>query len=737
MFVKKTLLALWLVAGNLSLFAQPYFNLDVSVPVSKNGTALRNAWVGGHNNCQFSTIDIDMNGVDDLLVFDRTGNKITTYLNRGTADNVDYEFTPGYRSYFSFIHDWVLLRDYNCDGKKDIFTYSNGGVDIYKNTSDPSYGVQFTKVVTELESLYDTTYITLFITPVDIPTIIDLDGDRDMDILTFDVGGTSMELHKNLSMEKYGTCDSLDFELTDECWGHFEEDANSFLVTLGVSCKRDNIPTPPPSHFDLNSLHAGSCSTGFDNDGDGDIDLLVGDIAFKSMNLLSNGGTPTVANITQQDVTFPSYDTPIDLHVFPCGFYEDMNNDSKRDLILSPSRPNISQNANSIWYYKNTGTDASPIFEFQQNNLLQDNMIEVGEGSYPSFYDVDNDGLVDLLVGNYGYFSSTGSYPSKVAYYRNNGTSTNPSFELITDDFTNLSNAGIKALVLTFGDIDGDNVDEMIIGDLDGKLYLYENSASPGQPANFSLQTPAYQSIDVGNNATPQLFDVDGDNLLDLVIGEKNGNVNYYRNTGSSSSPTFTLVTDDFGGIDVRVPGSTLGYSAPHMFKYNGQLRLIAGSEAGNIFMYKDIDNNLNGTFTLVSNNYLNIKEGVRTAITGADINNDGHTDIVIGNYAGGVTYFRGDTVFNPPIGIVETNSKLELNIYPNPAKSTLTLEYTNSGNKLNVEVFNLAGTNVLSRQIFGTEKTQLDISNLAEGFYILRASDDTNLVSKKFIITR
>ncbi len=735
MIVKKTLLALWLSMGFLSLFAQPFFNLDVSIPVSENGNTLRNAWVGGHNNCQFSTIDIDLNGVEDLLVFDKTGNKATTYLNRGTANNVDYEYAPGYRSYFSFIHDWVLLRDYDCDGKKDIFTYSNGTMAIYKNTSDPSYGLQFTLMVDELESLYDTNIITLFILPVDIPTIVDVDKDGDLDILTFDVGGIFMELHKNMSMEKYGTCDSLDFELTEECWGHFEEDANSFLVTLGVSCKRDAVYTPPPSDFALNTRHSGSCSVGFDNDGDDDIDLLVGDIAFKNMNLLTNGGTTAVADITSQDINYPSYDTPIDEHVFPCAYYEDMNNDGKRDLIVSPSRPNISENANSIWYYKNNGTDSSPVFEFQQENLLQDDMIELGEGAYPSCYDVDNDGLTDLLVGNYGYFNSNGTYPSKVAYYRNNGSASAPSFELITDDFTNLSSTGIRAITPTFGDIDDDGVDEMIVGDFDGRLHLYENSASQGQPANFSLQAPAYQSIDVGANAIPQLFDVDDDGLLDLIIGEKNGNLNYYRNTGNAGIPSFTLITDDFGGVDVRVQGSTLGYSAPHMFKYNGELRLIVGSESGNIFFYENIDNNLAGEFTLVSNNYLNIDEGIRTVITGADVDNDGYYDLVIGNYAGGVTFFKGDSVFNPPIGMVEAQENLELNIYPNPTNSLLTVEYNT--NNLNIEIYNLAGSSVFSKQITATEKTQIDISKLAEGFYILRASDGTSLISKKFVIAR
>lgn len=733
MFLKNTSLVLGLIIAATSLSAQPFFNLDVTVPVTENSTQLKNPWAGGHNCAQVSTIDLNLDGIEDLLVFDKVGNKPTTYLNNGTANTVDYEFTPAYRQYFSFAHDWVLLRDYNCDGKKDAFAYNDGSISIYKNTSDPTYGVQFTKVVQDLKSLYDTNLITLFIIPVDIPTIADIDNDGDLDILTFNVGGTFLEWHKNMSMENYGTCDSLEYVLAEECWGHFEEDANSFLVTLGTSCKRDNINSLPPTHVDISGLHTGSCSMGFDNDGDGDFDVLISDISFKSMNLLTNGGDVNNANMIAQDVTFPSYDTPIDANLFPAAFYEDMNNDGKRDLVASPSRPNISENFNSVWYYENKGTDDAPIFEHQQKNFLQDGMIEVGEGAYPTFYDVDNDGLIDLLIGNYGYFASSGTYPSKVAYYRNTGTSTSPAFKLVTRDFTNLSTTGLKAMSVTFGDIDDDDVDEMIVGDFDGKLHMYENSASPGQPANFSLQSPNYQSIDIGANATPQLFDVDGDGLLDLLIGEKDGNINYYRNTGSAVAASFTLITNSFGGVDVRLPGTTLGYAAPQMIKYNGELRLLVGSEAGNMFMYTNIENNLSGNFTLVSNKYLGIWEGIRSIIAATDIDNDGLTDIVIGNYTGGVTFFKGGNTFNPPIGIVERPTGLDLNLYPNPANATLNIGY--KGKKLSIDVYDLAGTKVLSTQLSSAGVSSISTAELAEGFYILHATNGVNAVSKKFVV--
>ncbi|HEU4719052.1 MAG TPA: FG-GAP-like repeat-containing protein, partial [Bacteroidia bacterium] len=100
-----------------------------------DGGQLRNPWSGGHNYCQLSEIDLNGDGIKDLFVFDRSGNKITTYINLGTPNQVDYVLAPEYVSRFPLMHDWCLLRDYNCDGKEDIFTCSIAGFAIYKNVS--------------------------------------------------------------------------------------------------------------------------------------------------------------------------------------------------------------------------------------------------------------------------------------------------------------------------------------------------------------------------------------------------------------------------------------------------------------------------------------------------------------------------------------------------------------------------------------------------------------------------
>jgi len=292
------------------------------------------------------------------------------------------------------------------------------------------------------------------------------------------------------------------------------------------------------------------------------------------MPMLINGGTSVNANssMISQDSLFPSYDIPIDLRVFPAAFYEDVTNDGNRDLIICPNTDNQSEDDNSVHYYLNTGTDSNPIFLFQQDNFLQDQMIDVGTGSTPTLFDHNSDGLLDIVLSNFGaYDKITDTHIPSISLFENTGTITKPAFNLVTTDYMNLSTSGIeKNMIPTFGDLDGDGDEDMIIGDYNGVLHYFTNTAGAGNTANFSLTTPQMTdidalTIDVGLHAAPTLIDLDSDGDLDLVVGERNGNLNYYENT-STSSPAFNHITDSLGHVRVQYLGSSVGMSVPRFF---------------------------------------------------------------------------------------------------------------------------------------------------------------------------
>ena len=91
-----------------------------------NAGSLKYPWTGGLNSCQYGSIDLNGDGIRDLVIFDRHGNRILPFINDGTPGLNGYSFHPEYVKYFPDLHDWVIFKDYDYDGNQDNLTYSSG-----------------------------------------------------------------------------------------------------------------------------------------------------------------------------------------------------------------------------------------------------------------------------------------------------------------------------------------------------------------------------------------------------------------------------------------------------------------------------------------------------------------------------------------------------------------------------------------------------------------------------------
>ncbi|CAN5282002.1 hypothetical protein BH09BAC5_BH09BAC5_06210 [soil metagenome] len=721
--------------------AQSIFVRADSVPVFVDSLQLLNPWAGGINSAQFSDIDLNQDGAPDLFIFDRSGNKITTYINGGTANQVDYKFDASYVPLFPRLKNWVILRDYNCDGKMDIFTAFSGnqsGIAVWKNISNTTNGLQFQLIADSLISDFtpNSTQISqiIAVSNQDIPAIRDVDGDGDLDILTFDPSGVRVEYHRNMSKELYGVCDSLVYRLESGCWGEFSEDFSGASVTLFAPCAP--VPIGESSPENVFRLHSGSCLECIQLQNDSDQDLLLGDLNSLHIKYLENGGTNTFAQMDMVDDSFPSYDTSLRMNFFPCAFHLDVNNDGKKDVIISPNSPYSAENHHSSWYYENINSDSNVIVTYADNSFMQNTMIDLGESAYPVFYDYDGDGDKDLFIGNYGYYPISGVYITGISLYKNIGNSTTPIFNLETTDFAHVHTSlpFLVGTALTFGDLDGDGDKDMLLGDFSGRLTWFRKNAGP--PDNFSAYQTNYQGIDVGNNATPQLIDVDRDGKIDLLIGETSGNINYYRNTGTASAPVFTLITSNFGNISVNEPNYSTGFSAPFMYDSSGTYIMLVGSERGWINRYDDIDGNLAGSFIRTDSNYVSTYEGGSVTVGATDINNDGLQDVIIGNLAGGVALFYGYSTVTTE---VSTNFILpSFNLFPNPVNDHLTVFINERSNQhFKLFIYDLSG-NLIYDQEINLQTTNIATSNFSAGMYICTLQDENGIsVNRKFVIAR
>ncbi len=700
------------------------------VVLKTNGDTLKNPWTGGFNSVQFSEIDLNLDGIKDLITFGKTGNRLSPFINNGQPNVISYKHAPEYAKNFPEIKNWVLLRDYNCDGKMDIFTSSNGGIRIYKNTSinTLSFTIIDSLLLSNIQPDSTPLYSPIFVLSSDLPAIDDIDNDGDLDILTFNPAGNYVEYYKNVSIENYGNCDSLNFKLSNKCWGFFKENLNN-SITLSDTCV-NNINNP-----ESGKKHAGSTLLTMDVDSNGTKELILGDVSYNNLTLLYNSDTSqslTSSFINSTDTTFPAnqISTPaVNINIFPAGFYIDVNNDSIKDLIISPNCIAGCKDKENVWLYKNTNANNNPIFDYLTDAFLQDGFIEVGQNAFPSFFDYNSDGLLDIVIGNYGVYDSANplSYSSSLWLYENIGTLNNPSFKLVNSDYANISSYNLDLLgnkptlrlTPTFGDLDNDGDQDMIIGDHNGHLHYFENNALQGNPANFILNQVNYSNIDVGNNAAPQLIDLNRDLLLDLVIGTRAGSFTYYQNTGTSNSPIFSFTTDSLGYINTKRDKDFFGYSMPYVYEESGTYKMLSGSISGYIYNFGNIEGNLTGTFS-VDSSFQNIWEGATSSVNLADINNDGKLDLLVGNYDGGIACYQGNNQTNIiDINPLKTLSKIK--VFPKPTKDYLTIDLgLNDIRNSTIEIYSLFGHRMLFKKI-NTKVSKLNISDFSQGIYLLK----------------
>lgn len=735
--------------------AQLSFSRTDTLIVLHGTDTLDFAWTGGMNYCQFSTIDVDMDGKKDLFTFDRTNNMPLTFINQGGTGELKYKYNHYFEHKFpTNLTNWVLLRDFNCDGKEDIFAYTPGGIMVYRNISDTA--LKFELVINLLRGTQCTSFVNIYVSSVDIPSIEDMDYDGDLDILTFGVFGTFVEYHRNYSVELGYDCDSLKYTLKNQRWGWFREDPSICRIYLNQTysnCAAMGSPElapydPHPVDVAEDVLnpdregerHTGSTMLAIDINGKNAKDLLVTDISCKNVILLTNEGlAPNLdSKMISQDSIFPNYDLPVDIDLFPASFYVDVNNDGNRDLICAPNSTQQSDSHSGQWLYINTSTDSTPVFMHDQFGFLQSQMIERGEGSLPVFFDYNDDGLKDLVIANYGFYTTGGTYTPRFGLYKNIGTLSNPVFKLENNDYSSIFTAiGKLALYPTFGDLDNDGDEDMIVGDIDGNVHQFTNTAGPGNPSTFTLTTPLLTDItstviDVGKYATPLLVDIDRDGDLDLLIGEQNANINYYQNAGTVSAPAFKIINPNFGGVDVSESWTPIGYSVPTIYDDSGEYILLVGSQRGPIYVYDSIDGNLGGNFRLTDSLlYDQYRIGGRTGGTIADINSDNLPDLIAGNYRGGLNLYMGkdDSIITAVSSIENT---IDFNVYPNPFNDVVQL-HTNLKGGYQVLVYDASGRKIYTENCNRNDH-EMNFSHLEQGVYFIAIKQGRSVAVKKLI---
>ena len=724
----------------------PYHRMD-TIEINRFGVSLKNAWGGGLNTPVLNEIDLDWDGTKDLVVFDSYSGNIKTFLNDGISGTASYTHAPRYEAEFPRslnLEQFMLLRDYNCDGKEDLFTYRLGGIAVYENIGSAATGHQWSLLFDYLPAIVFNQPSGVYISPIDIPSIEDMDGDGDLDILSTEVGGVIFYMYENTST----TCDTMIFERQNGCWGSFYESAFGDSLIFNAACKGGGGGNA--------SRHAGSTMLTVDLNGDGAVELLVGDIESSALVAVYNSGTATNAQMTGADYSFPSTTISVDVQEFNAPYYIDVDNDNVKDLIVAPTNY-LADDTDNVWLYKNNGSTNNANFSFVRKNFLSNTMVDLGKYSYPEFVDVNGDDLLDLLVGGLGYFQDydpqfyTPQFNSGLAYFENTGDSVEPVFNFVTDDYQSLQASEIEGCFSTFGDLDGDGDEDMIAGTANGSLYYYENTAGAGNPMALNLIDTAYMNINNGPYATPRLVDLNDDTLLDLVVGEYNGHLNYHQNAGTAIAPQFssTPTVDTLGGIHFYNPFLE-GFISVDFGKADstGELFAFVGTQDGTVFIYDSISQNLNSGdhFRLVDSIVTN---NAHSAVAVDNINFSDSLELILGEAGGGISLWGRTSMYTPPndtdsIGDSTFVRELlppfqELIVYPNPAQENVSIQLTgNYTGEAKLSLQDLTGrvyeTYVLSVTL-GEKVETFDVSHLSSGTYLLVLEGKNEQLVKRLVI--
>ena len=706
--------------------AQFTYQLHQEIEVEADGKTLALPWAGGLNSVQVNTMDLNGDSKEDLVLFDRTANKLITLLNQ----NNQYVSAPDYEALFpAEVTQWVLLRDFNCDGKKDIFTSDPFGIIVFINITKAGGKLAWRAFNPGFPLLTKgfTSNINLKVNESDIPIIDDIDGDGDLDILNVRfVGIGGVEWHKNLSKERTNTCDSLQLERITQNFGKFEE-CSCGKFAFGQTCVE--LGGGRTQHA------GGKAMLALDLDNDGDKEILFSEEDCPRVYMLENKGTKENALMTTA-VRYPIASS-IGYINFPATFLEDVDQDGLKDLISSPNlyaRTTLSANfKNSMWFYKNTGTNQLPQFTFQKTNLLQDQMIDVGDYAVPALIDSDGDGDLDLFVSNY----TDTDFASTVTHYENTGTPTTPRFRFVTSDYIGFSSANYYNAKLQFADINGDGTFDFTFTGTSRQTGLTTLMYVPNRSTlrhDFSGQSLMSTNFTIEQSENILLADINQDGLSDLLIGKSDGAIEYWKNSGPSGEFNYRLEDASYNGlgpsIERQSPALALGD-----LDADGRAELIVGDQKGFLSVYGDVraQNPImepvkNLIYNSLTETYSSINLGGRVWPVVANLFNSDKPSLVIGNILGGLHILKNDGGQALPENPV-------IDLFPNPVEKQGEFKIKADRNVL-VQFYTVLGQKISeSYFIPANQEYPITISGLSAGIYIARFSANGKTVGRKFIV--
>jgi hypothetical protein len=247
----------------------------------------------------------------------------------------------------------------------------------------------------------------------------------------------------------------------------------------------------------------------------------------------------------------------------------------------------------------------------QFNDTISLSGFYTGDVASPTFVDLDDDGDQDIVIGY---------YDGSISFVVNN----EGEYSYASDNPFNGFDVGVNSAP-AFVDLDDDGDLDLVVGNNDGVLAYFRNDA--GIYTELLAGDNPFNGIDVGGKSDPTFYDLDNDEDPDMIVGEYYGTLLYFRNDAG----VFTNLT----GTDNPFDGIWVDYwSSPTLndLDEDGDYDLVLGEYYGNIFYYE----NDGGVFTeqIGTDNPFNgiiLGYGISPVLEDVDLDDD--LDLVVGEY--------------------------------------------------------------------------------------------------------